>query len=50
MNTQQLTKLFFVVLLALFATVGSGIVAEQTGLSLTPAVYACNGAGGGGGC
>ena len=48
MNTKQLTKLFFVALLALFATFGSGIVAQQVGLSLTPAVYACGGTGGGG--
>ncbi len=50
MNTKQMTKLFFVVLLTLAATVGSGILAEQIGLSLTPAVYACSGSGSGGGC
>ena len=49
MNTKQLTKLFFVALLALFATFGSSIVAKQMGFDLTPRVYAC-GAGGGGGC
>ena len=49
MNTKQLTKLFVVALLALFATVGSGLVAQQVGVSLTPAAHAC-GAAGGGGC
>jgi hypothetical protein len=49
MNTKQLTKLFFVALLALFATVGSGIVAQQIGINVGPIAHAC-GQGGGGGC
>jgi len=48
MKPKQITKLFFVALVALFATFGSGIVAEQIGWPLTPAVYACGNTGGGG--
>lgn len=48
MNIKQFTKLFVIVLLALFATFGSGILAQQIGLSLTPAAYACTSSGGGG--
>lgn len=48
MNTKKLTKLLFITLLALFATFGSGILAEQVGLSITPSIYACSSTGGGG--
>jgi len=48
MNTKNITKLFFAVMLTLAITMGSGIITEQTGLSLTPAVYACGNSGGGG--
>jgi len=49
MNTKQLTKLFFVALVALFATFGLGIVAQQVGIDIGPVIYACSN-GGGGGC
>lgn len=48
MKSKKITKLFFIALLALFATFGSGVVAEQIGLPLTPALYACGNSGGGG--
>ena len=49
MNTKQLTKLFVIILLALFVTVGSGIVSEKLGVT-PPLVHACQGTGSGGGC
>ena len=50
MNTKNITKLFFAVALTLAITLGSGIVTDQIGLSITPSVYACQHGGGGGGC
>ncbi|MEZ4869541.1 MAG: hypothetical protein R3C14_49915 [Caldilineaceae bacterium] len=42
LNTKQITQLFFVIIVALAATFGSGIVAEQVGLDGAPSVYACS--------
>lgn len=50
MIIKHIIKLFFSALLALFVTFGSGIVAAQIGFDMTPAVSACSGTGGGGGC
>lgn len=50
MITKNITKLLFAILLTLFLTIGSGIVANQIGLSITPSAYACTGSGSGGGC
>lgn len=48
MSTKQITQLFFISLVALFAIFGSGLVASPIDLPLTPAVYACGNTGGGG--
>ncbi|MEZ4865991.1 MAG: hypothetical protein R3C14_32045 [Caldilineaceae bacterium] len=48
MNMQNVTKLCVAIVLTLALTLGSGIVAEQIGLTLTPTVYACGNSGGGG--
>lgn len=50
MITKNLTKLMIAVALTLAVTLGSGIAAEEMGMSITPVVYACNASGGGGGC
>lgn len=49
MNTQFLRKTLLALVLALSVICGSGVVAEQTGIALVPAAYACS-AGTGGGC
>lgn len=50
MITKSITKLLFAIVLMLSMTIGSGIIANQIGLPITPPLYACSGAGGGGGC
>ena len=48
MITKNLTKLMIAVALTLAVTLGSGIAAEEMGISITPVVSACGHAGGGG--
>ncbi|MEZ4863494.1 MAG: hypothetical protein R3C14_19400 [Caldilineaceae bacterium] len=49
MNTKKLlVQLIFALVLTIAATVGSGVVAEQTGIDVGSTVYACGTAGGGG--
>jgi hypothetical protein len=49
MNTQFVRKALLAFMLALSLLCGAGVVAEQTGINLVSAAYAC-GAGNGGGC
>ncbi|MEM7129818.1 MAG: hypothetical protein AAF702_26025 [Chloroflexota bacterium] len=50
MTTKNLAKFIVAVVLTLSVALGSGIVAEEIGVSVTPSLYACTGHGGGGGC
>ena len=51
MITKKTIAQFVVAMALAIATItGSGMVAEQFGLNVTPSVYACGGTGGGGGC
>lgn len=51
MNTMNITKLIVAVVITLAITIGSGIVADEMGLSVTPTAHACtHGSGGGGEC
>lgn len=45
---KHVAKFIIATVLTVAMTVGMGVVAAQIGLSLTPAVYACGTAGGGG--
>lgn len=49
MFTVNIAKLVVAVALTLAVIAGSGVVAKQVGLDVTPSAYACNG-GSGGGC
>ena len=49
MNTQFVRKALLAFVLALTLLCGAGVVAEQTGVDLVSAAYACT-AGNGGGC
>ena len=48
MTTKNIAKLIIAVALTVATIAGSGVVAEQVGLDVTPSVYACGSAGGGG--
>ena len=52
MFKKNVVKLIVAVALTLAVTVGSGVVAEQVGLSVVPQAHACvdQGSTGGGGC
>ena len=46
---KSVAKFVVAVALTIAVITGSGVVAEQVGLDITPSVYACSN-GGGGGC
>jgi len=48
MNTKNMTKLFFAVVLTLTIMLGSGIAIDLFDMHLTQSVYACSSTGGGG--
>lgn len=48
MNTQYVRKTLLAFVLALSLLCGAGVVAEQTGINLVPAAYACSASSGGG--
>ena len=51
MITKNITKFIVAIALTLAVTFGSGIVAEEIGVSVTPTVHACVSSGtSGGGC
>ena len=45
---KNIAKFVVAVALTIATMIGSGVVAEQVGLDVTPSVYACGGANGGG--